>query len=599
MLSNFKTNPLYAFIFVLPFVYGGFHEFVSGLLSVSLLILLIIMFKKGGSGKGSKKGSLQIPVNISFFAVLSLPVFYLLSAFWAVDRGMALIGFVKYLPLPLFVLLSANYPEEKRQACFKAIPYSAALMTVISFVLSFLPVTKGHITVAGRLGGFFEYPNTFALFLLLGLIVMSMEGAGKGNTADEGNKGFPQKKKIMGGKGHIIIQALTALILLLGIFLSGSRAVFVLLIISALTVALFSKNKAVRRVTLAVVPSAVGAAVIFALITNNFYSIGRFLTSSLTESTFVGRLLYFKDAIPQILTHPLGQGYGSYLYTQGTFQTGVYNVKFVHNDFLQLFFEIGWLPALLLTAAVVCSFFKKGEYQSAGKRLMLAVICIHGMFDFSLQYMAVFFILLLLLDRGGARTASAGKAAGNVIAFSCGAAAVFCLYFSVACFFEFLGNYAISTAMYPSYTEGYVHLMIGEQDLTEAKKLSDKITELNQSVYQTYLIQSAYDFQNGDVLSAIQNKEKAISLSPYTFDSYIEYIDMLYAAYNIYTETGDPDSAEYCRKKIVTVPSLLQELKERTSSLGMMIDDKPRTELPKEYFDMIEGLYSKRMNKNE
>lgn len=52
--------------------------------------------------------------------------------------------------------------------------------------------------------------------------------------------------------------------------------------------------------------------------TGNMQSIGRYLTISLSSSTFLGGLLYVKDAVIPILTNPLGLGYQGYGYEQGS-----------------------------------------------------------------------------------------------------------------------------------------------------------------------------------------------------------------------------------------------------------------------------------------
>ena len=44
-------------------------------------------------------------------------------------------------------------------------------MTVLSGGLSLIPPLNGFFTVNSRLAGFFQYPNTFALYLLAGIIL--------------------------------------------------------------------------------------------------------------------------------------------------------------------------------------------------------------------------------------------------------------------------------------------------------------------------------------------------------------------------------------------------------------------------------------------
>lgn len=545
-------EPLFIILFITPFLFGGFYEFISCIISVVLLVLILL------------KREIKFSLDLGAIAAGCIPLFYLLSIFWAVDKGMVAMGFMKFLPIPLFVLLILHAPE-KREQCLTAIPCAGVLMTVISFLLSFFSGTEGHLTVSGRLAGFFEYPNTFALFLLLGLIILTTS----------------EKPRVY----YLFLGA----ILLFGIFQSGSRTVFGLLLLSTIIIVIFGTNKCVRKITLIVIPVSIAAAVLITLATGNFQTVGRFLTSSLSQSSFLGRLLYYQDALPIIVKNPFGLGYDGYFYTQGSFQTGIYTVKYIHNDFLQLLLDIGWVPFLLLSAAIVKAFFKKGA--TLQKRTLLIAICGHCMLDFSLQYISIFFILLLLLDYEKIYLIS--KLTAKKLVFTFGALlSAISLYFAAASFSFHIGKYDIAVRIYPFYTDGYITLMTKETDIETAKLYSNKVMQLNKSVYQAYLIESLYDFGSGNMKSAIENREKAILLSPYTLSSYTEYMEMLERAIILYKDAGDDESAEFCRKKLVSLPKRFDEAIDKTSTLGWLINDLP-PEMPEEYKALAEKYKTK------
>ena len=63
---------------------GAFFEYVSCLTSILLIGYLIYIFKKNGK--------LVFKENISSVAIGILVLFYGISAFWAIDSGMAVIG---------------------------------------------------------------------------------------------------------------------------------------------------------------------------------------------------------------------------------------------------------------------------------------------------------------------------------------------------------------------------------------------------------------------------------------------------------------------------------------------------------------------------
>ena len=378
-------------------------------------------------------------------------------------------------------------------------------------------------------------------------------------------------------------------ILLFGIFQSGSRTVFGLLLLSTIIIVIFGTNKCVRKITLIVIPVSIAAAVLITLATGNFQTVGRFPTSSLSQSSFLGRLLYYQDALPIIVKNPFGLGYDGYFYTQGSFQTGIYTVKYIHNDFLQLLLDIGWVPFLLLSAAIVKAFFKKGA--TLQKRTLLIAICGHCMLDFSLQYISIFFILLLLLDYEKIYLIS--KLTAKKLVFTFGALlSAISLYFAAASFSFHIGKYDIAVRIYPFYTDGYITLMTKETDIETAKLYSNKVMQLNKSVYQAYLIESLYDFGSGNMKSAIENREKAILLSPYTLSSYTEYMEMLERAIILYKDAGDDESAEFCRKKLVSLPKRFDEAIDKTSTLGWLINDLP-PEMPEEYKALAEKYKTK------
>jgi len=291
-----------------PFLFGCFFPWGSALVSLILIALLLLLLRRG---------LLCVTRSAPFLAAVSIVIFHLGGMIWGTDRGMALIGAVQFLPLPLFVLLLEQYTPEQRMGLLRRMPYAASAMAVLSFLLSRLPFFKDWLLVAGRQAGFFQYPNTYAIYLLFALVLVLF--------------GAPPR---FGRLPWLVL-------LTLGIILSGSRIVFFLLMAVFLVFFVREKSGKARLSVLVIAGAAVLGSVLFALLTGNRESIGRFLTSSFTASEFVGRLLYARDVIPVILRHPLGIGYTGFHWLQGSFQTGVYSTQHVHNEFLQLLLDLG------------------------------------------------------------------------------------------------------------------------------------------------------------------------------------------------------------------------------------------------------------------
>ena len=165
-------------------------------------------------------------------------------------------------------------------------------MTVISAIFMHIPVFSGYFSVAGRLSGFFQYPNTYALLALIGVILL-----------------------LSGGKFDII-RFIMLLLLAGGIVCSGSRTVAVMTVFFVAVMLIRSGSRRLKIIIPLSIGAILAAAAVYALISGNFGSVGRFLMLSLNESTFIGRIIYFKDGLRLIAKNPSGLGYLGFYYTE-------------------------------------------------------------------------------------------------------------------------------------------------------------------------------------------------------------------------------------------------------------------------------------------
>lgn len=584
--SAAPLGPLWVFLLVIPFLGGGFYEPVSCLCSIYLIGYLILCRKK--------TGGLTLYWNLALLSIAVLPAFYGLSSMWAVDGGMAFLGFVKFLPMCLFALAVLQLPADQRESLLATVPISGSVMTFVSIGLGLIPVLRQYLVVNERLAGFFQYPNAYALYLLAGVVLL----LGNGNPGVENG----------------IIRAGELLILILGIALSGSRTVFFLLAAVLVFTAVFWKEKHLRYLMLILLAVLLGVTAVYALATGNMSTVGRYLTSSLSSSTLLGRFLYAKDAIPVILRHPLGLGYLGYFYTQGSFQTGVYSVRNIHNELLQLFLDIGWIPAVLFAVSVGRSLFSKRTGLT--KRLLLAVIAAHCLLDFDLQFLPVGFVLILTMDlepenmnsenmnpagkKGKPKNSGKRRRSSSVEGYRLsdwrillgsgmllGAVS---LWLGLASLFYYGDSYELAVRIYPGYTESDAALLAQAEDVAEMERLADEILARNKSVSLAYSAKARAAYAEGDFGEMISYKQKAIALSRYELAEYLDYFDMLYVGLQLYTANGDPASAAYCRERLLEIPDMLEEVLEQTSSLAWRIHDKPELELPEEYSKVLMEL---------
>ena len=195
--EHFKAScPCLMVLLIALVLTGGFIDCWSCVIgtAVSAVLLYLII----------KNKTLKLRFSLTFCAVLTIALFYLLTSFYGVDEGESLIGFVRFLPVPLFAALLMQ-KDAYAKSVRSLLPYIAAGLGLISLPLMLIPSLG--FSVDGRLGGFFQYPNTFAALLMVGELLLLAK---------------PQKR---------IPDIVCALLLFGLIVLTQSRAVFVLTVL--------------------------------------------------------------------------------------------------------------------------------------------------------------------------------------------------------------------------------------------------------------------------------------------------------------------------------------------------------------------------------
>ena len=342
----------------------------------------------------------------------------------------------------------------------------------------------------------------------------------------------------------------------------------------------------IKIVAAACVAIMLAGTFLYATLTGNYDVVGRYLTSSLSSSTFIGRFLYFRDAIPQILTHPLGFGYLGYRSVQGSFQSGVYSIVHIHNDLLQIMLDIGWIPAIVCLIAVIMR-FKKGMKFTFG--LALAVILLHCLFDFDLQFVSIDLILAVLLyeNKNVSKELEINKMpaliASSVIV-------LWAFYLGMADMAASFGMDSTAVKIYPGYTDSWIVILQDSKDASEYDALGSRILSLNDSCSIAYSARARAAFSRGDLYSMMELKKKAISLNRYSLAEYLDYFDMLYYGASLFIQNADNGSAQICINEMLNIPVSLEEVRSSTSDLGWKIDDQPELDLPQEYLDIIGSL---------
>lgn len=496
-----------------------------------------------------------------------ISVGYLVTCIYAIDKGMAFLGFLKFTIPITFAILLMQYPKQSVNKIVNIIPIAGIVMIFLSMVFRYIPFLPDEFYLPnGRMGGFFQYSNTFALFLLIGIICLI-------------NSNKSKIKTIIG----------TA-ILLIGIYLSGSRTVFLLTILNFIIFII--KFKRIRKQLIALLGISILASIGYVVITNNFQTIGRYLTTSINSSTLLGRILYYKDAMPEILKHPFGLGYMGYSYIQPSIQTGIYKALYVHNEFLQLALDIGIIPIIVFIIAIIKSLINKCKFNM--KKQILLTIVLHILLDFDLQFLCIFLILVMTLNlwTGKKYIFDLNKIIAIV---SIAIISIIYLYFGICTLFHYLSKDEFAVKMYPVYTEANLSLVYkyAENDINKANAIASNVLETNTNSELVYNVKALYNMQKENWKLMIKNKQKSLEINKYEESNYEEYILMLSGAIDYYAKKDDMETAMEYIKLVIEVPSKIEQVKNSTSSISYKLNDIPNIELNddvQKYISKMKGV---------
>lgn len=549
MKTKFKFNDIgfIPMMFFLSFVFVGvYHEYISCMINVAMLIWLFLKYKK--------EKRLFYRINTVSVAIGVLVISYLISVLWAVDSGLAFIGFFKFLPVLLFLL--CLFQEEKSATkIMQWLPYVAVVMALVSIVGMYLPGLKAYFNVSGRLAGFFQYPNTFAMFLLVAELVILVK---------EKYKWYDY---------------LCLLVLLVSILLTGSRTVFLLTIVANGLAVLMHRNRKLRFMGITVVIVVVIGVSSYVLFFDSNGILSRLSNISLAESTFVGRILYAMDAMPLILKRPFGIGYQSYYYMQQSIQTGVYNIRYIHNDFLQIMLDVGWIPCLLFVVAIFRTVFSK--HVARENKLILLTMCAHSCLDFNLQFVAMFLLIILFMDYNSGKEYILKKHVSKIktTLWIVGVASCW-IGLSLLC--NHVKAYRTSDFLYPWNTHNKVEVLATIEDLDELNEVADKILKQNEYATIGYSAKARYAFSQGDFTSLIQYKNEIFEKAPFQYSDCEEYCYMMMKGVSLFLENGDETSAKVCANEFLRTYDRVKNIRSELSEYGKKISLQPRTLFPDE-----------------
>lgn len=511
-------------------------------------------------------GSLQIYRNRSLIAVLIIFLCAVLTIFLGISGGEAAYGCAMLLAAGAWILLMMQVSDRDRKRAISIVPSVGVVMTACCGLLSLVPEWKGFVFEGNRLAGFFQYSNTMALYLLIGLLVFiweeyaEPEGRGRRKTRWQ-TYGYP-------------------LILMAGILWTGSRTTAVMLIV--VLIAVLIKYPKARKYYGILIVAGGAAIVIYALISGNTSGFARILTLG-QSSTFLGRLLYWQDAAGIIADHPLGLGYLGYYFVHTALQHGVYVLRYVHNEWIQVLLDYG----IVAGAAFVYLFFRELKKSRGLYRWILVLMGFHMLMDFDLQYLIMVWLMLTCMDwrEGGEWEVSLRHpvtVCSVVLSFGIFA------WMGMADLFQQAGNYQLADVLYPWRVETKEQLMLAADQPEGIEGYARELLELNPYSGAACDMLALISLERGDYEDMIAYKERALHLQPYRTEEYEDYV----ADLRIAIESCEPGTEEYHAyvDRLLEVPELLADVEERTAALAYRIADKPDFSLSEDTMDYIESF---------
>ena len=552
-LKSNMSKALFIMLFLFPFFVGGYYVFYTAAIGILLSALLLISVFK------NKK--INYSASFTFFVIAFMSVMYFLTKFWAVDKSMAIHGFIKFFTAFLFAVSLIQIDRDEQKTLLCSVPLTAVIMTVFTYLMGFTAFGKNRFyDNIGDLHGTFEYANAFAIYLLVGIIIALFSDI------------------------KLPFKIVAFIVCAFGIYKSNSRAVWLVSAFMVVAVALFyifkKIDKTKRKISVALL-GVLFATIVF-IIFYRFGIVEKVWNYVNTDGSFNERLLYYTDALRYIVKHPFGKGAYAFYFAQSEFQSAYYYAIDVHCDFLEYAIEIGIVPAVLFIVVIIKQLFSK-QVPDLQKFVILA-IALHSLVDYDLQFTSILFVLLLCFDYSNVKTKEVtSKLIPSVVAL-----ALTVLYgvIGLSAFCNYIGDHQKSVYYYKN-TPSLIILMQSTNDKQSGYVLAQEILKRNDSVYEPNNVMANIYSADNKYGKAVKQMELVIKKDPRTMQHYRDYIDLLVKAIKYYDERGETKKSQNCKDKIACVDDMISDLKAHTSKRGILYGRKQDFEIGKEYKKII------------
>jgi O-antigen ligase len=350
-----------AFAFIIGFtLWQGSYFPIQFLFMLALMLLAFVLFGK----------SLSVPREAVL--LFCIPILYAISLpILTENHYNGLMELLRILVLPMTLILFCNTDSAKTERAIFISLISIAVLGLLAF-FSIIYIPGAVIETTNRLQSVIQYANTTALLMFIG-ILYSVHS-------------YISHKKI----GKLICCLIFAVTLLL----TGSRTSLMVALAVCTLYAMIMAGRRGKIIVAGSVVLAVCAVAGFSLITDI-----RIFRISFFEATLVERYITFQDAISMMRGNwLLGIGTGNWQQWQFLYQSAPYEVKFIHNYYLQLLLDGGFLAPLLFFAATLPAIIKGISAKNLHAFILIAVM-MQAFLDFDLIFSAVAMIAMYSLSQ--------------------------------------------------------------------------------------------------------------------------------------------------------------------------------------------------------
>lgn len=507
---------------LVPFIYGGFYDWIIFAMAVIWQVCLLYI--------AIQNKKIILPEKTICIIVTGIMLCYVGTVFYGIDSGMSELGLIKVIALLQFLLLVEQIQYEERIELLEQIPMIASVMAVISMI-SYITPWKHTFFQASRLGGFFQYSNTFALYLLIGIIVLLYE---------------KKKDKLWYIKLYILTTA---------VLFTGSRIVFFLMIIGI-------------------------------VITGSYQNMGRYLTIFTHNSTLWGRILYQIDGLKMLLKRPAGLGYRGYYFLQPSVQSAAYTTKFVHNDFLQIGLDGGMIAMILAVILFIQSIYEKSS-QDLQKHL-LVIIAIHSCLDFNLQFLSIGMIVIVCMQCKEKKELQLKKI--KIFCLLTFVGFVLSLRAGIGTSLEYQGKYKQALKIMPELTTARMKQLSKETDKNQAEESADKLIHSNKRISQAYGVKAEIAYGENNYNAMVRYKRQEIKNRKYDIAVYEDYIDKLACILQEKQADSDRKGMKQYLEELLWIQQYIEKINTQTNPIANHLKDESILQFDSNYQNYLEQI---------